>query len=96
AASAGYLAHADSRALGNLMVELGAGRKKSTDAIDDRVTLEMLKAPGTEIKKGDAMARIYKPRLSPHEKKQIDHAAKMAFSITKGKPKPIRNILKTI
>jgi thymidine phosphorylase len=90
---AGYLAHCDSRTIGNLMVDLGAGRKKSSDPIDDRVTLEMLKAPGEPIKKGEALARIYKPELSAAQKKQIQETGKTALLVTKTKPKPLKNIL---
>ncbi|MBN8221874.1 MAG: thymidine phosphorylase [Spirochaetes bacterium] len=90
---AGFFTHCNSRALGNLMVDLGAGRKKFVDPIDDRVTLEMLKAPGEAVKKGEALARIYKPGVSAAEKKQIQETGKTALSVTKTKPKPVKNIL---
>lgn len=90
---AGYLAHCDSRAIGNLLVDLGAGRKKSADTIDDRVTLEMLKAPGEPVKKGEALARIYKPDVSAADKKKIQETGTAALTISKSKPKALKNIL---
>ncbi|MBV6493043.1 MAG: Thymidine phosphorylase [Turneriella sp.] len=92
----GYLANADSRALGNLMVDLGAGRKKSTDTIDDRVTLEVCKAPGEYVKKGDAIIRIYKPNVSKNEKEKIEKIGQSAFTISPKKQKAFINILERI
>lgn len=89
----GYLAHADSRAIGNLMVELGAGRKKSEDTIDDRVSLEMLKYRGEPCQKGDAVVRIYKPGLTAPDRKTIDSVLKSALKIGATKPKVVKNIL---
>lgn len=89
----GYLAHADSRAIGNLMVELGAGRKKSEDSIDDRVSLEMLKYRGEPCSKGDALVRIYKPGLSSSDRRMIDTVLKAALKVSATKPKAARNIL---
>jgi pyrimidine-nucleoside phosphorylase len=90
---AGYFTGCDSRAIGNLMVDLGAGRKKSADAIDDRVTLEMLKAPGEAVKKGEALVRIYRPGLTDEHKRLITSVGKTALKITTVKMKPLKNIL---
>lgn len=89
----GYLGHADSRAIGNLMVELGAGRKKSEDSVDDRVSLEMLKHRGEPCKKSDAVVRIYKPGLTPADRKTIDSVLKAALKIGAARPKAAKNIL---
>lgn len=93
AKNSGYLAHADGRAIGNLMVDLGAGRKKSTDAIDDRVSLEMLAAHGTECKKESAILRIYKPDLTDADRAQIQSVCEKALNVIKTKPKPQKQIL---
>lgn len=90
---AGYLAHADSRAIGNLMVDLGAGRKKSEDTVDDRVSLEMLLARGEACKKGSPILRIYKPDITAADRKHIDDVCKAAFKVSKTKVKPAKSIL---
>jgi pyrimidine-nucleoside phosphorylase len=89
----GYLSHADGRAIGNLMVELGAGRKKSDDSIDESVSLEMLKHRGEVCKTSDAILRIYKPGLTQAERKMIDAVLKSALKIGATKPKSAKNIL---
>ncbi|MFZ5627607.1 MAG: thymidine phosphorylase [Spirochaetota bacterium] len=89
----GYLAHADSRQVGNLMVELGAGRKKSEDAVDDRVSLEMMKFRGEPCNKGDALVRIYKPGISKAEQQVIDTVLKSALKVSAKKPKAAKNVL---
>ncbi len=89
----GYFAHADSRTIGNLMVELGAGRKKTEDAIDDRVSLEMLKHRGEQCSKGDALVRIYKPGISNADRKVIDTVLQGALKIKATKPKATKNVL---
>lgn len=93
AEKAGYLTGCDSRAIGNLMVDLGAGRKKSSDVIDDRVTLEMLKAPGDACAKGEPLVRIYKPSLNGEHRELVRSVGKAALKITKAKTKPQKNIL---
>jgi thymidine phosphorylase len=75
------------------MVDLGAGRKKSTDTIDDRVTLEMLKAPGDACQTGEAWARIYKPRITDAEQKLATEVGLAAFKFSRAKPRPLKNIL---
>ena len=89
----GYFAHADSRAIGNLMVELGAGRKKSEDSVDDRVSLEMMKYRGEQCNKGDALVRIYKPGISNADRKSIDTVLKSALKVGATKPKATKNVL---
>lgn len=96
APAAGYFSHADSRAIGNLMVDLGAGRKKSTDKVVDQVSLEMLKYPGEPIKKGESILRVYKEDLNASDRKQVDAVCKAALKIGKGKPKIAKNILARI
>ena len=93
AAKAGFFSHADSRAIGNLMVDLGAGRKKSTDNISDEVTLEMLKAPGEAVKKGDAIFRVFKHNLGKNDAALIDDVAKTAIALSAKKPRIGKNIL---
>ena len=93
APAAGLFAHCDSRAIGNLMVDLGAGRKKYTDVISDEVTLEMLKFPGEACKKGEAMFRVYKRSLGKGDAVLIDSVGKSAIRLSKAKPRIAKNIL---
>lgn len=92
-ATSGYLSHADSRAIGNLMVELGAGRRKSEDTVDDRVSLELLKHRGERCQRGDAVVRIYKPGLTPADRKAIETTLKDSLRVVAAKPKAAKNIL---
>ncbi len=96
ASAAGFFAHADSRAIGNLMVDLGAGRKKSTDSVMDQVSLEMLKYPGEAVKKGESLLRVYKVDLNAGDRKQIDLVCQSALKISKARPKLAKNILARI
>ncbi len=96
APAAGFFAHADSRAIGNLMVDLGAGRKKSTDTVVDQVSLEMLKYPGEAVKKGESILRIYKEDLNANDRKQVDNICKTALKLSKARPKIAKNILARI
>lgn len=93
AATAGHFSHADSRAIGNLMVDLGAGRKKSTDTVVDQVSLEMLKYAGEPVKKGESILRVYKEDLNANDRKLVDSVCQTALKITKAKPKIAKNIL---
>lgn len=89
----GYLTRADGRALGHLMVELGAGRRKSDDLVDDRVSLEMLNTRADRVNKGDPVFRIYKPGLTGAEREQIQATGQAALTISAAKPRPVKNIL---
>lgn len=89
----GFWHSANGRALGNLMVELGAGRKKTDDAIEDAVSLELLVAPASAVKAGQPILRIYKPNLNAKTKELIQQVLKEAVHIKKDKPKKLKNIL---
>ncbi|MBS0617883.1 MAG: thymidine phosphorylase [Spirochaetes bacterium] len=93
APQAGYLTACDARALGNLMVELGAGRQRSADTIDDRVSLEMCATRGDAVDSQAPLCRIYKPHLSQPEREKVQHIATAAFTVSEIKPKAVKNIL---
>ncbi|SMD09930.1 thymidine phosphorylase [Rhizobium sp. RU36D] len=59
APTAGWLSSCDARALGLAVVELGGGRLRPSDAIDHRVGLDGLKPLGTQVEKGDVIARVH-------------------------------------
>lgn len=59
APSAGWLASCDTRAIGLAVVELGGGRRRPSDGIDHRVGIDALMPLGTQVEKGDVIARIH-------------------------------------
>jgi thymidine phosphorylase len=59
AESNGVIVDCDVRELGLAIVELGGGRRRSTDTIDPAVGLSELKRVGDKIGRGDIIARIH-------------------------------------
>lgn len=56
---AGVLSLVDTRQIGLLMVESGAGRSRANDDIDHRVSLHYRTRLGSAVDKGDELARLY-------------------------------------
>lgn len=59
AGRSGRLAHVDTRQLGMLLIEAGAGRVRPDSEIDFGVSLEMKARLGDEVQEGDELARLY-------------------------------------
>ncbi|MHB0951281.1 MAG: thymidine phosphorylase [Allorhizobium sp.] len=59
AASDGWLAGCDTRALGMAVVALGGGRQRPSDQIDHRVGLSGFLPLGTRVSKGDRIATVH-------------------------------------
>ena len=59
AGESGYIAEMDAFAVGMASVYLGAGRSTATDAVYPDVGLEIFAKPGTAVRKGDAVARMW-------------------------------------
>ena len=55
----GVLAAMDTRALGLVVVALGGGRRRASDAVDARVGLSQVLPLGTLLRAGDALLRIH-------------------------------------
>lgn len=55
----GVLSFVDTRQIGLLMVEAGAGRSRADDEIDFRVSLRYRTRLGSEVQKGQELARLY-------------------------------------
>jgi len=89
----GYWSAAHGQKIGNLMVDLGAGRKRAADQIDDAVTLEILSAPHGDVIQGKPMLRIYKPGMTSSERNTIDEVFKTAINLSKARPRRMKNIL---
>ena len=58
----GYLRTVDTRAIGLLMIQAGAGRSRPTDTIDDRVSFNYRARLGQRVEKGQELARLYTRR----------------------------------
>jgi thymidine phosphorylase len=92
---AGTLISIDTEKLGLSLVELGAGRKKTTDLVDTSGGLEMLVRLGEQIERGQPLLQVF-------GKSQIlvEEAAKMASSAfvisSQGTPKLLPLVAKVI
>lgn len=64
ARSSGFINYFDNKEIGLMLLELGGGRKQTTDVIDFAVGLEFHKKLGDEVKSGDEIFTFY------HHKKQ--------------------------
>jgi thymidine phosphorylase len=59
AAQSGYINSMQTREIGLTVVELGGGRRKASDAIDYRVGMTEVRALGTRVERGDALAVVH-------------------------------------
>ncbi|MEL6792274.1 MAG: thymidine phosphorylase, partial [Pseudomonadota bacterium] len=55
----GFVAAIDGRALGEAVVALGGGRRRSADAIDPRVGFDRIEGLGASIARGEPIARVH-------------------------------------
>jgi pyrimidine-nucleoside phosphorylase len=62
---AGFLSTVDTRAIGLLMVEAGAGRVTPTDEIDPAVSLKYATRLGRPVEAGQELARLYLSEANP-------------------------------
>lgn len=67
---AGYVAHMDTAKLGYASQELGAGRKRKTDAIDPRVGFIMRCRVGDHLAAGAPLCTVYAAKEADFEKAQ--------------------------
>ena len=88
----GYINDIDAKILGNLVFELGAGRKKKSDKIDYNVGFMINKTIGSKVKKGEILGVIF------YNKKpdKMETIARSAFIINKYKKRVHNIIIKTI
>ncbi|MCM2322083.1 MAG: thymidine phosphorylase [Oligoflexia bacterium] len=57
----GYLTRMDTEAIGRILVELGGGRKKASDAVDPSVGLIFHKKLGAKLSAGEPIATVHLP-----------------------------------
>jgi thymidine phosphorylase len=85
APSGGFVAAMDTRAIGLIVVALGGGRLRASDAVDPRVGLSSVLAIGTPVQAGTALARV-------HARNHLDAAAardRLLAAITLRSKKPL-------
>ena len=90
----GYVAEIAALELGNVAMQLGAGRKTKADVIDPAAGLVLRAAVGDYVHKGDLLAELHTDRdLALDSLKALTLAA---FRISDQKPSPRPLVLKTI
>ncbi len=72
AKSVGYITSMDTYQLGLATVELGCGRKRTSDSVDPSAGIEFQNKIGDRVNKGDAIYRIFNS-----DKSKLDSAAKI-------------------
>jgi len=87
----GYLASCDALAIGELVRDLGGGRKNKGDKIDQAVGVILLKRPGDKVSKGEPLCEIHTNRRIPDN--QARDTASKAFRIKTGQPEIAKLIL---
>ena len=86
----GYVSSFDTTAIGWALVELGCGRKKSGDVLDNSAGIEFYAKVGEKIKKGEAIFRCFGSRKS--KLKNVVNHIENTFCISDEKvkkPEPI-------
>ena len=57
----GYITKMDTQVIGQILVELGGGRKKASDSVDPRVGMMFHKKLGARVQSGDPLVTVYVP-----------------------------------
>ncbi len=90
----GYIAAANTRAIGVAVLDLGGGRRKTEDKIDHRVGFDRLMPVGSKVHTGDVIGRVHAT-----SQLQIDGAAealKTAYTISENAPQMRPEIIEKI
>ncbi|MDJ1633532.1 thymidine phosphorylase [Rhizobium rhizogenes] len=82
AASDGWLAACDARAIGMGVIDLGGGRRRPRDKIDHRVGFSDILPLGTKVSKGDRIATVHAADDASAEKAAADLAANYRIADT--------------
>jgi thymidine phosphorylase len=94
APSDGYLAACDGRALGLAVVDMGGGRRKTSDMIDHRVGFDRILPLGSAIEKGQPIARVH--AVSSQQADQAIRALLASYSIEANSSRPSPVIIERI
>ncbi len=85
----GYVGAIDGRRIGELLVQMGGGRKRKEDAIDPAVGVRLLRKVGDPVETGDAVALVGARREAP----DWADVVRAAYTITDAPPAPISVLL---
>jgi thymidine phosphorylase len=85
----GFILGWDSRVLGEMVVDLGGGRRVETDLINPSVGLDQVLPIGSQVAKGQAVARIHAARIETAQSAKTAVIAAMTLGKTKPKVRPI-------
>lgn len=85
----GFILGWDSRVLGEMVVDLGGGRRVETDLINPSVGLDQVLPIGSQVAKGQAVARIHAARIETAQSAKTAVIAAMTLGKTKPKARPI-------
>jgi pyrimidine-nucleoside phosphorylase/thymidine phosphorylase len=86
----GYVAGMDTQALGQILVELGGGRKKAEDSVDPRVGLVFHKKLGSRVQVGEPIVTVHAPEKLDLE--ELESKFQAAVDIT-GARKPVPKLI---
>ena len=90
----GYIAERDAYKIGQICLDLGAGRKTKEDKIDTRVGITLDKKVGAKVKKGDILGYVHASDLDKAKKALLDIKEAYRYSNIKiRKPSLILDIL---
>lgn len=89
APATGYLTACDGRALGLAVVDMGGGRRKTTDTIDHSVGFDRILPLGSAVEKGQPIARIH--ASSREQAKRAGEAFLASYTISESalEPSPV-------
>ena len=92
--NSGYIEKLDANIVGEISLELGAGRKQKEDTIDNTVGITLVKKTADEVKRGDILAYIH--ASSPEKATEAIENMQKAYKITAKKIKKLNTILEII
>ena len=78
APAAGYVSKIDSKAMGLLAIDLGAGRKRAEDKVDPAVGFELCVGVGEKIEKGQTLMLCH----CHNEKWVVEHKSELESLFT--------------
>lgn len=88
----GFLSHCDGEKLGGIMVDLGAGRKKSTDEIDHHISFFMDAWENKPVQKGETIGRLYAPNVDTETLEKYANNLTECFTILP-EPSPEKGVV---
>jgi thymidine phosphorylase len=94
APAAGYLAACDARTLGLAVVDMGGGRRKTTDTIDHSVGFDHILPLGSAVEKGQPIARVH--AASHEQAKRAGEVLLASYTIAASAPEPSPVIIERI